>query len=299
MPCIPAAAAEGTGEGFAEEYFRLIDAAELLSDSEEETLLQALDEVSGRQRLEVAIVTTDTLEGRDIVSYADDLYDYCQFGYGENKDGVMLLVSKEAMTMLKRKISLLLSLVMVAGLTACGSGSGGSAGSANMVTHTWDKNEYYTVSLEAPETQEAAEEEGEETDHLFDFTKDSHGYVFTFLGDTFQIDFEITGYVYQTSSDWKEKYGETKGSFEDYKKNIEEGINHTPGAIIQVNGEDVVENNEGYFILRYYNTDGLSSEGNLECSAKIRTLDESVTVEQLLQDETVKAIFDSIKVEGK
>ncbi len=25
--------------------------------------------------------------------YADDLYDYCQFGYGENRDGVLLLVS--------------------------------------------------------------------------------------------------------------------------------------------------------------------------------------------------------------
>ena len=25
--------------------------------------------------------------------YADDLYDYCQFGYGENRDGVLLVVS--------------------------------------------------------------------------------------------------------------------------------------------------------------------------------------------------------------
>ena len=93
--CIPAAAAEGAGEGFAEEYYRLMDMADLLSDSEEATLLRALDEVSERQKLEVLIATIDTLDGSDIVAYADDLYDYCQFGYGPDKDGIMLLISKE------------------------------------------------------------------------------------------------------------------------------------------------------------------------------------------------------------
>lgn len=93
--CIPAAATEGAGEGFAEEYYRLMDMADLLSDSEEATLLRALDEVSERQKLEIVIITTDTLEGNDIVSFADDLYDYCQFGYGTNRDGVLLLISKE------------------------------------------------------------------------------------------------------------------------------------------------------------------------------------------------------------
>ena len=89
------AAAKDAGEGFAEEYYRLMDMADLLSDSEEETLLQALDEVSERQKLEVVIATIDTLDGSDIVAYADDLYDYCQFGYGPDKDGIMLLISKE------------------------------------------------------------------------------------------------------------------------------------------------------------------------------------------------------------
>lgn len=93
--CIPAAAAEGDGKGFAEEYYRLMDMADLLSDSEEATLLRALDEVSERQKLEVVIVTAETLDGSDIVSFADDLYDYCQFGYGTNRDGVLLLISKE------------------------------------------------------------------------------------------------------------------------------------------------------------------------------------------------------------
>lgn len=83
--CIPAAAAEGSGEGFADKYYRLMDMADLLSDNEEAALLRALDEVSERQKLEVVIATIDTLDGSDIVAYADDLYDYCQFGYGRTK----------------------------------------------------------------------------------------------------------------------------------------------------------------------------------------------------------------------
>ncbi|MGN0372762.1 MAG: TPM domain-containing protein [Enterocloster sp.] len=93
--CIPAAAAGGDEEGFADEYYRLMDMADLLSDTEEQKLLNVLDEVSERQKLEVVIITTDTLEGSDIVSFADDLYDYCQYGYGTNRDGVLLLISKE------------------------------------------------------------------------------------------------------------------------------------------------------------------------------------------------------------
>lgn len=95
LSCIPAAAAEGTEEGFAGEYPRLMDTADLLTDDEENTLLAALDEVSERQEMEVAIVTTETLDGSDVVSYADDLYDYCHFGYGPDKDGILLLISME------------------------------------------------------------------------------------------------------------------------------------------------------------------------------------------------------------
>lgn len=93
--CIPAVVAEGAGKGSADEYPRLMDTADLLSDAEEGKLLNGLDEVSERQKLEVAIVTEDTLDGRDIVSFAEDLYEHCQFGYGPDKDGILLLISVE------------------------------------------------------------------------------------------------------------------------------------------------------------------------------------------------------------
>jgi uncharacterized protein len=88
-------AAEEGGNGFADEYYRLMDTGELLSDSEESELLASLDELSERQKLEVVIATVESLEGSDIAAYADDMYDYCHFGYGPDKDGVMLLVSEK------------------------------------------------------------------------------------------------------------------------------------------------------------------------------------------------------------
>ena len=54
---------------------RLVDGADLLTDSEEITLLSMLDEISERQMLDVVIVTTNTLEGKSPMAYADDFYD--------------------------------------------------------------------------------------------------------------------------------------------------------------------------------------------------------------------------------
>ena len=74
---------------------RLVDGADLLTDSEEITLLSMLDEISERQMLDVVIVTTNTLEGKSPMAYADDFYDYNGYGFGASYDGVLLLVSME------------------------------------------------------------------------------------------------------------------------------------------------------------------------------------------------------------
>lgn len=94
LAVLPAFAAEGE-DGFSGEYFRVMDMADLLGENEEEALLEKLDEISVRQEFEVAIATTDTLEGSTAKEYADDLFEYCDFGYGEGRDGVLLLVSLE------------------------------------------------------------------------------------------------------------------------------------------------------------------------------------------------------------
>lgn len=76
---------------FDETLPRLVDDADLLSASEEATLLQQLDEISQRQQLDVVVVTANELDGKTAMEYADDFYDYN--GYSE--DGILLLVSME------------------------------------------------------------------------------------------------------------------------------------------------------------------------------------------------------------
>ena len=90
---VPAFAAEN---GFADLYYRLNDSAEVLTEDEDSELEASLEELSVRQSFDVIIATIDSLESEGYTSMeecADDLYDYCQFGYGENRDGVLLLVS--------------------------------------------------------------------------------------------------------------------------------------------------------------------------------------------------------------
>ena len=83
-------------DGFADEYYRINDAANILSDSEKAALLEKLDEISLRQKVDVTVVTIKDLQNYDSAQEcADDIYDYCKYGYGQNKDGIMLLISME------------------------------------------------------------------------------------------------------------------------------------------------------------------------------------------------------------
>ncbi len=83
-------------EGFTGEYERLIDMADLLTYEEESELLETLNEISERQKMDIVLITSEDMDGySDIQDYADDLYDYCDYGYGANRDGVLLLISME------------------------------------------------------------------------------------------------------------------------------------------------------------------------------------------------------------
>lgn len=67
----------------------LVDDADLLTDSEESTLLSRLEEVSRNRQTDIVVVTINSLNGEDVQDYADDFYD--DSGYAE--DGVLLLIS--------------------------------------------------------------------------------------------------------------------------------------------------------------------------------------------------------------
>lgn len=93
--CLSAASA-AFASGFSSEYSRVLDMAGLLTQSEYNALLERLDEISLRQKLDVVVATTDSIgQYTRVRDYADDLYDQCGFGYGNEHDGLVLVISME------------------------------------------------------------------------------------------------------------------------------------------------------------------------------------------------------------
>lgn len=74
---------------------RMIDLANLLNEDQEKALLNRLDEISQRQQLDVVVVTVYSLGGKTAMAYADDFFDEHGYGFGEDHDGILLLVSME------------------------------------------------------------------------------------------------------------------------------------------------------------------------------------------------------------
>ena len=70
----------------------VFDEADLLTASEEMVLEQRLTEISQAYQAQIVVYTIPYLEGGDVESYVDVVYDSNNFGYGEDRDGVILLV---------------------------------------------------------------------------------------------------------------------------------------------------------------------------------------------------------------
>lgn len=74
---------------------RFVDDAELLSGDDKEDLQTMLNEISQRQQVDVVIVTTPSLGGLSAMEYGDDFYDYNGYGFGAEKDGIILAIGME------------------------------------------------------------------------------------------------------------------------------------------------------------------------------------------------------------
>ena len=70
----------------------VVDNAELLSGSEEDALIEKLDEIGNKHYCEIAIVTVLSTGGKSHRAYADDFYNYNGYGYGSNDDGLLFLL---------------------------------------------------------------------------------------------------------------------------------------------------------------------------------------------------------------
>lgn len=81
---VPAFAAESTGF--------LYDEADLLTSAEESALTQKLSSVSSEYEAQIIVATIASMDGGNIDTYVDYVYDSMGFGYGTNHDGVLILV---------------------------------------------------------------------------------------------------------------------------------------------------------------------------------------------------------------
>lgn len=77
------------------EVIRLVDDAEILSSSEEEKLLEKLDRISEEYKADVIIYTVNSSDYDQLVDYAKVLYDEMDYGQGEDRDGLMLLINMD------------------------------------------------------------------------------------------------------------------------------------------------------------------------------------------------------------
>ena len=76
---------------FAADVERLVDNAGIVEGQYFDVLLGYLDEKSAELDFDFAVVTEVTLDGVDVVSYADDYYDYNGF----DSDGILLLIAMD------------------------------------------------------------------------------------------------------------------------------------------------------------------------------------------------------------
>lgn len=71
------------------------DFADLVDQFKEKELLNRLEEISETYECEVAVLTVSTTSGKDLTEFADDYYDTFGFGYSENDDGIMLVITMD------------------------------------------------------------------------------------------------------------------------------------------------------------------------------------------------------------
>lgn len=71
---------------------RLVDKADLLTDSQEKDLLATLDDLSRKWKCSICLLTVDSING-DLQAFADDYYDYNGMGAEYNDSGVIMVIS--------------------------------------------------------------------------------------------------------------------------------------------------------------------------------------------------------------
>jgi len=83
--------ASADGEDWSEDYYRIIDYTDTLSDEEVESLDEDCIAILSDYKVDLAflVLTEEDQGGDSLEDWARDAYDACSFGYGSNRDGFM------------------------------------------------------------------------------------------------------------------------------------------------------------------------------------------------------------------
>ena len=79
----------------AENADKVVDNANLLTDSQERELEDKLTALADEYHCDAVIVTTNSLDGKTPEAYEYDYFDYNGYGVGDDKSGVLFLLSME------------------------------------------------------------------------------------------------------------------------------------------------------------------------------------------------------------
>ena len=74
---------------------RVVDYADLFTDEEEAAIAQAIAGQSARGNADIVVVTDSSSYGMSHMEYADDFYDFNGYGFGDNRDGIVLFICME------------------------------------------------------------------------------------------------------------------------------------------------------------------------------------------------------------
>lgn len=74
---------------------KVVDEADLLTTSQEADLERRAEAIASEHQMDVVLLTTPSLEGKDPQAYADDYYDAQGYGVGSRNSGVLFLISME------------------------------------------------------------------------------------------------------------------------------------------------------------------------------------------------------------
>jgi len=82
-----------------DETEKVYDFADLLTETEEESLYDKITDFINKTNLDMVVVTIDSNPRNSAMEYADDFYDYNYFGIGNTHDGLLFLIDMDTREM--------------------------------------------------------------------------------------------------------------------------------------------------------------------------------------------------------